>query len=197
MEGTIAEASVQNVSSLFRGLTYPFSLHWSDSSISIPAFTRICSIFTQADGFAQNLPLSALLCRVPFPSGSGSHKVQPEMNSPKDGPSLARGPEMGSSLGLCVPASPHEGNTQHSRPGGCFEKLFGVKKEKASGHGGHTKKSRSCFSVQGAQVNPSGRVQSSWTFTLPRGLCDREGRTAVITATGRENEVCVCMDMNM
>jgi len=86
---------------------------------------------------------------------------------------------MGSSLGLCVPASPHEGNTQHSRPEAALKNYLGLKKKKASGQGGHTKKGRSCFSVQRAQVSPSGRVQSSWTFTLPRGLCDREGTTAV------------------
>lgn len=86
-----------------------------------------------------------------------------------------------------------------STPGqeAALKNYLGLKKKKASGQGGHAKKGRSCFSVRGAQVNPSGRVQSSWTFTLPRGLCDREGRTAVITATGRENEVCACMDMNM
>lgn len=76
---------------------------------------------------------------------------------------------MGSSLGLCVPASPCEGSAQHSQPGGCFEKLFGVKKEKAPGQGGHTKKGRSCFSVQRAQVSPSRRVDSSRTLTLTRG----------------------------
>jgi len=58
-------------------------------------------------------------------------------------------------------------STQCCQPAGCFEKLFGVKKEKALGQGGHTKQGRSCFSVQRAQVSPSGRVDSS--FTLPGG----------------------------
>lgn len=199
VEGTIAEVSVQNVSSLFRGLTYPFSLHWSDSSISIPAFTRICSIFTQADGFAQNLPLSALLCRVPFPSGSGSHKVQPEMNSPKDGPSLAWGSEMGSSLGLCVPASPHEGNTQHSRPGGCFEKLFGVKKEKSIGpRRTHQERQELLFSAE--STGQPFREGAEFMDVYSAQGAVWQGRyncsAAVITAPGRENEVCACMYMS-
>lgn len=54
-----------------------------------------------------------------------------------------------------------------------LKNYLGLKKKKALGQGGHTKKGWSCFSVQRAQVSPSGRVDSSWTFTLPRGLCDK------------------------